>query len=154
MTVRAPQAISNGRAVSYVEPQARARRDHPLRAIRAIVNEPLSGLEGELAGSIRGSGDRRSRRRSCRRHAVAAVLFKHYGAGSNRAAAGRRSTAGLTHSEEASIERYFGADGTLIEALGIDEKPNEGLVSRRRKAADAIPKRTSVARNVRTPLML
>jgi transposase len=35
---------------SYVDLEARVRRDHPLRAIRAIVNEALLGLEREFAG--------------------------------------------------------------------------------------------------------
>ncbi|MET4608358.1 transposase [Bradyrhizobium sp. JR4.1] len=33
----------------YVDLEARVRRDHPLRAIRTIVNEALSALERELA---------------------------------------------------------------------------------------------------------
>jgi hypothetical protein len=39
-----------GRLVSYVDLEARVRRDHPLRAIRMIVNEALLGLEREFAG--------------------------------------------------------------------------------------------------------
>jgi transposase len=35
---------------SYVDLEARVRRDHPLRAIRTIVNEALLGLEREFAG--------------------------------------------------------------------------------------------------------
>jgi transposase len=35
---------------SYVDLEARVRRDHPLRAIRTIVNEALSALEREFAG--------------------------------------------------------------------------------------------------------
>ncbi|MBZ9858040.1 IS5 family transposase [Mesorhizobium sp. CA13] len=38
-----------GELFSYVDHEARVRRDHPLRAIRAIVNEALSALEGEFA---------------------------------------------------------------------------------------------------------
>ena len=39
-----------GKLFSYVDLEARVRRDHPLRAIRAIVNEALLGLEREFAG--------------------------------------------------------------------------------------------------------
>ena len=39
-----------GELFSYVDLEARVRRDHPLRAIRAIVNEALSALEREFAG--------------------------------------------------------------------------------------------------------
>ena len=34
---------------SYVDLEARVRKDHPLRAIRAIVNEALAALEREFA---------------------------------------------------------------------------------------------------------
>ena len=39
-----------GELFSYVDLEARVRRDHPLRAVRAIVNEALSALEREFAG--------------------------------------------------------------------------------------------------------
>jgi transposase len=39
-----------GKLLSYVELGARVRRDHPLRAIRLIVNEALLELEREFAG--------------------------------------------------------------------------------------------------------
>ena len=39
-----------GELFSYVDLEARVRRDHPLRAIRAIVNEALLALEREFAG--------------------------------------------------------------------------------------------------------
>jgi transposase len=38
-----------GELFSYVDLEARVRRDHPLRAIRAIVNEALGALEREFA---------------------------------------------------------------------------------------------------------
>jgi len=38
-----------GELFSYVDLEARVRRDHPLRAIRGIVNEALSALEREFA---------------------------------------------------------------------------------------------------------
>jgi len=39
-----------GKLFSYVDLEARVRRDHPLRAIRLIVNEALLELEREFAG--------------------------------------------------------------------------------------------------------
>jgi transposase len=39
-----------GKLFSYVDLEARVRRDHPLRAIRTMVNEALLGLEREFAG--------------------------------------------------------------------------------------------------------
>jgi transposase len=39
-----------GELFSYVDLEARVRADHPLRAIRAIVNEALSALEREFSG--------------------------------------------------------------------------------------------------------
>ena len=38
-----------GELFSYVDLEARVRRDHPLRAIRAVVNEALAALEREFA---------------------------------------------------------------------------------------------------------
>jgi len=38
-----------GELFSYVDLEARVRRDHPLRPIRMIVNEALSALEREFA---------------------------------------------------------------------------------------------------------
>ena len=38
-----------GELFSYVDLEARVRRDHPLRAIRAMVNEALAALEREFA---------------------------------------------------------------------------------------------------------
>jgi transposase len=38
-----------GELFSYVDLETRVRRDHPLRAIRAIVNEALSALEQDFA---------------------------------------------------------------------------------------------------------
>ena len=39
-----------GELFSYVDLEARVRRDHPVRAIRTIVNEALSALGLEFAG--------------------------------------------------------------------------------------------------------
>ncbi|SDF43844.1 transposase, partial [Bradyrhizobium brasilense] len=38
-----------GELFSYVDLEARVRRDHPLRGIRTIVNEALAALEQEFA---------------------------------------------------------------------------------------------------------
>ncbi len=38
-----------GELFSYVDLEVRVRADHPLRPIRAIVNEALSALEQEFA---------------------------------------------------------------------------------------------------------
>jgi transposase len=46
----AAATIRTGELFSYVHLEARVRRDHPLRAIRTIVNEALSALEREFAG--------------------------------------------------------------------------------------------------------
>jgi len=39
----------SGELFSYVDLEARVQRDHPLRGIRAIVNEALAVLEREFA---------------------------------------------------------------------------------------------------------
>jgi transposase len=39
----------SGELFSYVDLEARVRRDHPLRAIRAIVNDALAALEADFA---------------------------------------------------------------------------------------------------------
>lgn len=41
--------VRTGELFSYVDLEDRVRRDHPLRAIRLIVNEALGSLEGEFA---------------------------------------------------------------------------------------------------------
>jgi transposase len=41
--------VRTGELFSYVDLEDRVRRDHPLRAIRAIGNEALGSLEGEFA---------------------------------------------------------------------------------------------------------
>jgi transposase len=38
-----------GALFSYVDLEARVRRDHPLRVIRVVVNEALAALEGDFA---------------------------------------------------------------------------------------------------------
>ena len=51
---------------------------------------------------------------------------------------------------------HFSVDGTLIEAWASMKsfQPKDGVASRRRKAAGAMPKRTSIASNARTIAML
>ena len=45
-----------GELFSYVDLEARVRPDHPLRPIRAVVNEALAALEGEFAPLYAGVG--------------------------------------------------------------------------------------------------
>ena len=55
----------SGSLLSYVDLEARVGENHPLRAIRMIVNEALAALAGDFRRCIRGWDGRRSRRRSC-----------------------------------------------------------------------------------------
>jgi transposase len=48
---------------SYVDLEKRVGKDHPLRAIRGIVNQALSTLSGEFSALYSRSGRPRSRRR-------------------------------------------------------------------------------------------
>jgi transposase len=41
---------------SYLSPEARIRQDHPLRAIRALVDEVLRGLSPEFSRMYSGEG--------------------------------------------------------------------------------------------------
>ena len=54
-----------GELFSYVDLEKRVRSDHPLRAIRGLVNEALVALVDEFSALYRRSGGRRSRRRNC-----------------------------------------------------------------------------------------
>lgn len=45
-----------GALFSYVSVEARVRHNHPLRVIRAVVNEALEAMQGELAGLYAGIG--------------------------------------------------------------------------------------------------
>ncbi len=45
-----------GALFSYVDLDARVRRDHPLRTIRAVVNEALGAMEREIASLYSGTG--------------------------------------------------------------------------------------------------
>lgn len=55
---------SSGSLFSYVDLEARVRNDHPLRAVRLIVNETLEAMERDFAPLYAGLGARRSRPRS------------------------------------------------------------------------------------------
>ena len=74
-----------GELFSYVDLEARVRRDHPLRAIRTIVNEALSALEREFAALYSPIG-RPSIPPEKLLRAVAGVLFDPLGATSDGAA--------------------------------------------------------------------
>ena len=54
-----------GELFSYVDLEKRVRSDHPLRAIRGLVNEALVALVDDSLRFMRRSGGRRSRRRNC-----------------------------------------------------------------------------------------
>src|SRR5215217_534993 len=45
-----------GALFSYVDLDARVRKDHPLRTIRAVVNEALGAMEREIASLYSGTG--------------------------------------------------------------------------------------------------
>ncbi len=42
----------SGQLFSYVDLEARVRRDHPLRVIRAIANEALGALAADFRGAL------------------------------------------------------------------------------------------------------
>ena len=50
---------------SYLSPEERVRNDHPLRAIRAMVDEALTQLSGQLDAMYASLGGRRLRWRGC-----------------------------------------------------------------------------------------
>ena len=55
----------SGSLFSYVDLEARVRRDHPLRAIREIANAALADLSGDFAALYSARAGRRSRLRCC-----------------------------------------------------------------------------------------
>ena len=56
----------SGSLFSYVDLEARVRRDHPLRAIRELANAALTRLDGGFRGALfDGWGGPRSRRSGC-----------------------------------------------------------------------------------------
>lgn len=80
-----------GELFSYVDLEPRVRRDHPLRAIRRIVNEALSALEQDFAAlysAFDPAGE------AAAGDAAAGVLFDPLGAASD-GAAGIRSSVSL-----------------------------------------------------------
>ena len=56
--------VRTGELFSYVDLEDRVRKDHPLRAIRQIVNDTLVSLEGSSLHFIRQLDGHRSRLRS------------------------------------------------------------------------------------------
>ena len=56
-----------GGLFSYVDLEARVPGDHPLRAIRVLVDEALAALSADLRFCIRRPSDPRSRRRPATR---------------------------------------------------------------------------------------
>lgn len=44
--------VRTGELFSYIDLEDRVRRDHPLRAIRQIVNDALVALEGDIAAKF------------------------------------------------------------------------------------------------------
>jgi hypothetical protein len=66
---------STGELFSYVDLEKRVRSDHPLRAIRGLVNEALVALEHEFSALYAPIGRPSIRRRSrsercCCRHSI------------------------------------------------------------------------------------
>ena len=184
-----------GKLFSYVDLEARVRRDHPLRAIRTIVNEALLGLEREFAGLYAPIGrpsippekllramllqafySIRSERLLMERLeydllfrwfagiGVDDAVWDHSVFSKNRdrllegdiAAKFLAAVLAQPKVNKLLSSDHFSVDGTLIEAWASMKsvKPKDGLASRRRKAAGAMPKRTSMARNARTIAML
>ena len=184
-----------GELFSYVDLEARVRRDHPLRAIRTIANEAHSALEREFAGLYAPIGrpsippekllramllqafySIRSERLLMERLEYDLLFRWFVGIGVDDAAwdhsvfsknrdrllegdiAAKFLAAVLAQAKVKKLlsSDHFSVDGTLIEAWASMKsvKPKEGLPSRRRKAAGAMPKRTSMARNARAIAML
>ena len=59
-----PEDRSSG-LFSYIRLDDRIAADHPLRAIRALVDDVLAALSGRLAGLYASTGGHRSRTSSC-----------------------------------------------------------------------------------------
>jgi transposase len=185
-----------GKLFSYVDLEARVRRDHPLRAIRSIVNEALLALEREFAGLYSPIGrpsippekllramllqafySIRSERLLMERLeydllfrwfvgiGVDDAVWDHSVFSKNRdrllegdiAAKFLAVVLAQPKVNKLLSSDHFSVDGTLIEAWASMKsvKPKDGSGEpRRRKAADAMPKQTSMARNARTIPML
>jgi transposase len=184
-----------GKLFSYVDLEARVRGDHPLRAIRTIVNEALSALEREFASLYSPIGrpsippekllramllqafySIRSERLLMERLEYDLLFRWFVGIGVDDAAwdhsvfsknrdrllegdiAAKFLAAVLAQPKVKKLlsSDHFSVDGTLIEAWASMKsvKPSATRASHRRKAAGAMPKRTSMARNARTTPML
>lgn len=184
-----------GELFSYVDLEARVRRDHPLRAIRTIVNEALGALEREFAALYSPIGrpsippekllralllqafySIRSERLLMERLEYDLLFRWFVGIGVDDAVwdhsvfsknrdrllegdiSAKFLAALLAQPKVKKLlsSDHFSVDGTLIEAWASMKsvKPKEAPARRRRKAADAMPKRTSMARNARTTPML
>ena len=77
----------SGGLFSYVDLEARVPRDHPLRPIRAIVDDALSALSGEFEALYSHFGRRSiAPERLLRAAAAAGVLLGALGAAADRAA--------------------------------------------------------------------
>ena len=185
----------SGELFSYVDLEARVRRDHPVRAIRTIVNEALSALGLEFARLYSPIGrpsippekllramllqafySIRSERLLMERLEYDLLFRWFVGIGVDDAAwdhsvfsknrdrllegdiAAKFLAAVLAQPKVKKLlsSDHFSVDGTLIEAWASMKsvKPKDGAAGRRRKAAGAMPKRTSMARNARTTPML
>ena len=70
----------SGELFSYVDLEGRVRRDHPLRAIRIIVNEALSVLEREFAALYSPIGRPSILSEKLLRAMLLHVLFNPFGA--------------------------------------------------------------------------
>src|SRR5580693_6429536 len=184
-----------GKLFSYVDLEARVRRDHPLRAIRSIVNEALLALEREFAGLYSPIGrpsippekllramllqafySIRSERLLMERLEYDLLFRWFVGIGVDDAAwdhsvfsknrdrllegdiAAKFLAAVLAQPKVNKLlsSDHFSVDGTLIEAWASRRASSRrtALASRRLKAAGAMAKRTSMARNARTTPML
>ena len=118
-----------GELFSYVDLEARARRDHPLRAIRTIVNEALSALEREFAGLYSPIGRPSIPPEKLLR---AMLLQAFYSIRSERLLMERRDIAAKFLAAvlaQAKVKKllssdHFSVDGTLIEAWA--SKPKDG----------------------------
>ena len=183
-----------GELFSYVDLEARVRRDHPVRAIRTIVNEALSALGLEFARLYSPIGrpsippekllramllqafySIRSERLLMERLEYDLLFRWFVGIGVDDAAwdhsvfsknrdrllegdiAAKFLAAVLAQPKVKKLlsSDHFSVDGTLIEAwASMKSSRRTAPASRRCKAAGAMPKRTSMARNVRTTPML
>ena len=187
--------IRTGELFSYVDLEARVRRDHPLRAIRTMVNEALSALERDFAALYSPIGrpsippekllramllqafySIRSERLLMERLEYDLLFRWFVGVGVDDAAwdhsvfsknrdrllegdiAAKFLAAVLAQPKVKKLlsSDHFSVDGTLIEAWASMKsvKPKDGSGEPQRKAAGAMPKRTSMARNGRTTPML